>query len=196
MVLMDVGKRLKRVPFDRLPMVSVSLHHHDVAWGERLAREREHVEVTVPVDCTVFHIGSTAIPDTPTKSTLDAVGVVADKAAMDPARDALLEDGYGSHRNDPEWKVLTRSRDAYGVCLHLRPRAHPRWRDQLVFREYLRDEPRARARYERVKRAAAAAHGDDVSAYTDAKESVILRLVEEAYERGYGERLRVAAPGD
>lgn len=170
-------------------MSRLVLQHHEIAWSERFARERDHVEATVPRDCEVFHIGSTAIPDTPTKRTLDAVAVFSDPDAMATGRDALLSAGFGRHRDDPEWVVLTLSRPAYDICLHLRPLSHPRWRDQLVFREYLRDDPRARAQYERVKRAAAAAHPDDVSAYTDAKESVILTLTEEAYDRGYGDCL-------
>lgn len=170
-------------------MSRVVLQNHEIPWAERFAIEREQVEATVPVECGVFHIGSTAIPDTPTKATLDVVAVVADREAMVAARDALLADDHGRHHDDPEWIVLTRSRAEYAVCLHLRPRAHPRWRDQVVFREYLRDEPRARARYERVKRDAAAAHGDDVSAYTDTKESIILTLTEEAHDRGYDDRL-------
>lgn len=177
-------------------MSRVVLEHHEVDWTERFAREREHVETRVPEACAVFHIGSTAIPDTPTKSTLDTVAVVANQKALAAACDALLADGYKRHRDDPEWVVLTRSRDAYDVCLHLRPHAHPRWRDQLVFREYLRDEPRARARYEQVKHAAAESHADDVSAYTDAKESVIRTLTEEAYDQGFGDRLPNLVPSD
>ena len=170
-------------------MTRVSLQSHEAVWSEGFAAERERIERTLSVDCEVFHIGSTAIPDVPTKDTLDAVAVVADTDAMRSARDALLADGFGRHRDDPEWVVLTRSGSDYGVCLHLRAVAHPRWRDQVVFREYLRDDRRARARYERAKQVAAAEHPDDVSAYTDAKEPTILSLTEEAYDHGYGERI-------
>lgn len=170
-------------------MTRVSLQSHEAVWSDRFVEERERIERTLSVDCEVFHIGSTAIPDVPTKDTLDAVAVFGNTDVMQSARNALLDDGFGCHRDDPEWVVLTRSGSDYGVCLHLRPLSHPRWRDQVVFREYLRDDRRARARYERAKQAAAADHPDDVSAYTDAKEPVILTLTEEAYDCGYGERV-------
>ena len=170
-------------------MTYVTLYPHDPVWFDRFERERERIGTTVPDMLDVFHIGSTAIPDLPSKTTLDAVAVFEDAETMATARDALYDDGFGPHRDDPDWIVVTRSGGEYDVCLHLRPRKHDTWCDQIVFREYLRGNVRARARYERAKRAAAATHPGDVDAYVDAKESGILSLVREAYDRGYDERL-------
>lgn len=82
----------------------------------------------------------------------------------------------------------------YGVCLHLRPRDEGTWCDQIVLREFLRDDLRARATYERAKRRAAVANPNDVDAYVDAKEPTILSLVSAAYDRGYGDLLPEYAP--
>lgn len=185
-------------------MAEVEFEPHDAVWEDRFARERHRVErVAGDEPLGVFHVGSTAIPDLPAKPTLDEVAVFADREAVRRARDALLADGFDRHRDDPDWVVLTRGvpvdgleASTYGVCLHLRPLDHETWCDQVVFREYLRDDARARATYERAKRAAAAAHPDDVTAYTDAKESTILSLVDEAYDRGYGSALPEYAPVD
>lgn len=183
-------------------MADVEFESPDPVWDDRFARERDRVERVVDDGLLgVFHVGSTAIPDLPAKPTLDAVAVFEGREAVANARDALLADGFGRHRDDPDWVVVTREagvegtdREAYGVCLHLRPRDHETWCDQVVFGEYLREDVRARATYERAKHVAAETHPDDVTAYTEAKEPTILSLVDEAYDRGYGTRLPAFAP--
>ena len=120
-------------------MTYVTLHPHDPVWFDRFEREREHIGATVRDMLDVFHIGSTAIPGLPSKTTLDAVAVFEDAETMATARDALYDDGFGPHRDDPDWIVVARSGGEYDVCLHLRPRKHDTWCGQIVFREYLRE---------------------------------------------------------
>jgi len=167
----------------------IELEPYDPAWVDRFERERERVRAVAPEGLLgVFHIGSTAVPDLAAKAAIDVLAVYTDDSATHEAAQALAADGCVRKRDDPDWQVLNRFADAT-VVLHLRPRGADTWRDQLVFRELLRDSPRARAEYERAKRAAAATHPEDVDAYSDAKESTIEKLTARAYERGYGDRL-------
>jgi GrpB-like predicted nucleotidyltransferase (UPF0157 family) len=163
----------------------------DLVWSERFEVERERIRDVAPGELLgVFHVGSTAIPDLPTKPMLDVVAVYAGQASASAAADALVADGYHCRQDEPDWIQLTRPDDRdYPVFLHVRPRDAEAWRDQIVLREYLRDNPDARKEYECVKRAAAADHADDPEAYTDAKEAVVLSLEERAYEAGYADRL-------
>ncbi|WP_256468588.1 GrpB family protein [Halorussus gelatinilyticus] len=78
---------------------------------------------------------------------------------------------------------------AESVVVHLQPRSAETWREQLIFREFLRDDHETRAEYEAAKRAAVAEHPDDVGAYADAKNETIRSLVARAREAGYDERL-------
>lgn len=171
----------------------IQLKSHDRAraerWAARFEAERERTRTVAPDELLgVRHIGSTAVPELAAKPVVDVLAVYADKSAMRAAARALAADGCVRKRDDPDWQVLNRS-DEETVVLHLRPRAADTWRDQLVFRELLRDSARARAAYERAERAAAAAHPGDVDAYTGAKESTIEELTERAYRDGYDERL-------
>lgn len=168
---------------------SLTLESHDSGWSARFEAERDRIRARAGDDLLgVFHVGSTAVPNLPAKPVLDVLAVFADESAMRAAADELLAGEYVRKRNDDDWQVLNRFGDET-VVLHLRPRDADTWRDQLVFREYLRENPGARAEYERAKRDALAEHPDDVDAYTDAKEATILSLTERAYEDGYGERL-------
>ncbi len=116
---------------------------------------------------------------------MDVLAVYQDYGAARDAADALVEWGYDRRRDDPDWPVLSRT-EVEPVVIHLRPRAAETWRDHLVFRELLRDNPDARAEYERAKRETASDHPDDVAAYTDAENEKIRSLEDRAYEEGYG----------
>ena len=167
----------------------IELEPYDPAWADRFECERDRIR-SVASDGLhgVFHIGSTAVPDLVAKAAIDVLAVYTDEATMRDGAQALVDDDYVRKRDDPDWQVLNRFGDAT-VVLHLRPQSADAWRDQLVFRELLRERPRARAEYERVKREAAAAHPDDVDAYTDAKESTIEDLTARGYELGYDDRV-------
>jgi len=167
----------------------VHLEPHDPVWTDRFAAERDRVWTVAPTDLLgICHVGSTAVPDLAAKPVLDALAVYADAGAMREAAAALEREGYVRKRDDDDWQVLNRFGE-WTTVLHLRPRVADTWRDQLVFREYLRERPRARAEYERAKRHAAAAYPDDVDAYTDAKEETIQNLTARAYREGFDDRL-------
>ncbi|WP_435178459.1 GrpB family protein [Halorussus sp. AFM4] len=170
-------------------MSEIHLVDHDPAWRERFAGERDRLRTASDERLLgVFHIGSTAVEDLAAKPVVDVLAVYEDYVAASEAADALVEWGYDRRRDDPDWLVLTRT-EVEPVVVHLRPRSADAWRDHLVFREFLRENPGARAEYERAKREAAAAHPDDVAAYTDAKNEKIRSLEARAYEEGYGERV-------
>lgn len=170
-------------------MAEVVLEPSDAAWFDRFDRERERIlSVASSHLLGEFHIGSTAVPGLPAKPVLDVLVVCDDNSRIEAAADALLEDEYELRSRRSDRTHLTRA-DEYEVFVHLRPRDGETWRDQLVFREFLRENREARATYERAKRAAAADHPSDVDAYTDAKEATIRRLLDRAYEAGYGDRV-------
>lgn len=170
-------------------MAEIELEPHDPVWHERFERERDRIrDASSDGLLGTFHIGSTAVPDLAAKPVLDVLAVYAGYDAARAAADALVADGYDLRHDESDWVRLNRDGD-YPTILHFRPRDAETWRDQLIFRELLRGSQEARAEYERAKRAAAAEHPNDADAYTDAKESTVLSLVERAYREGYADRL-------
>jgi len=57
------------------------------------------------------------------------------------------------------------------------PVGHPRWAQQIAFRDALRGDDRLARAYEAVKRQAAARHHDDREAYTSAKTQFIMEVL-------------------
>lgn len=169
-------------------MDSVDLEPHDPRWRDRFERERDRIRDVAPDHlCGAFHIGSTAVPDLAAKPVVDVLAIYGDPASLRRAVNALLDGGYERGRDESDWKVLYRSTDDDSIVLHLRTRDSDGWRDQLVFRDYLRDNPGKRAEYERTKRVAAETHPHDVDAYTQLKEPTIRSMTERAYDEGYDE---------
>ena len=147
----------------------------DPRWAVRGRAERERLtELLAPwlVD-GVEHVGSTAVPGLAAKPIVDLMASVTD---LDTAMGPLTADGW--HHVPPEldrrpWRRFHVKPDAAGLRreahLHLLPAGHPRWHDQLAFRDALRDDAALARRYEALKRRLSDRHGDDREAYTEAK---------------------------
>lgn len=137
----------------------------------------------------VFHIGSTAIPDLAAKPMVDVLAVYDGYEPARAAAERLAAGEYRIRKDEPEWIQVVGSDTEDDVFVHFRPKESDVWRDQLVFREYLRANSAARREYERVKRAAATDHPESPEAYTAAKDEVVRTLEAQAYEAGYDDRI-------
>lgn len=61
--------------------------------------------------------------------------------------------------------------------LHLVPAGSERYRDELAFRDRLRQDPQIAAEYAALKRSLASRHANDREAYTDAKSQFVGRVL-------------------
>lgn len=133
----------------------------------------------------VFHIGSTAIPDLAAKPMVDVLAVYSGYESAREAADILVTKGYTIQKDEPDWIQLIQSESQDDVFIHFRPRESEVWRDQLVLREYLRENQQARREYEQIKRIAAEEYPNNPEKYTAAKDEIVCILEERAYEEGY-----------
>jgi GrpB-like predicted nucleotidyltransferase (UPF0157 family) len=167
----------------------IELHPHDPAWRDYFESERDRIRDLAGDELIgIFHIGSTSIPGLVAKPSIDILAVYSAESAIHAAKESFPTE-YRTHRDEEDRVVLIWDEEDLSFTVHLRPRDAEGWRDQLVFRELLRDDSRVREKYEGAKRAAASEYPNDGKAYTSAKEPIIRSLTERAYERGYDERL-------
>jgi GrpB-like predicted nucleotidyltransferase (UPF0157 family) len=134
----------------------------------------------------IDHIGSTAVPGLAAKDVIDVQVTVAtlDAGALVPALAPLgytLWEGItGDHvppgRDDPpeEWrKLFFRAPEGQRrTNLHIRQVGRANQRYALLFRDYLRADPRVVGAYEQVKEVLARLHPADLDAYYDVKDPV------------------------
>lgn len=157
-----------------VPAARPVLVEPDPCWAEQAARLTARVAAAAGTRGRgVAHIGSTAVPGLPAKDVLDLQLAVASPAEADALADALAEAGFPSRpeivedipkpAGGPPWPKRLHGGADPGRVVHLHVREHgsPGWRFALLFRDWLRADPTARADYLAVKRAAADRARDD-----------------------------------
>ncbi|MBB5958956.1 GrpB-like predicted nucleotidyltransferase (UPF0157 family) [Saccharothrix tamanrassetensis] len=155
------------------------LHPHDPRWAVSAEVERDRlVELLAPwlVD-GVEHVGSTAVPGLAAKPIIDLMASVANRDAV---VGVLVADGWAHvppELDRQDWRRFFVRPDATGqrrvAHLHVIGAGHPRWADQLAFRDALRHDEDLRNRYQALKLDLAHRLGHDREAYTDAKTGFI-----------------------
>lgn len=154
----------------------------------------------------VDHIGSTAVPDFPAKDVIDVQITVESLAVADELVEPLLSAGYPriehvaedvakpdarstvesyDRRDDPElWlKRIHASADpGRPTNVHIRVDGWPNQQFALLFVDWLRADPGARADYLNLKRAAEKGGGGETAAYVEVKEPWFLGAYRRAWE--------------
>jgi len=161
----------------------IRLAPYDPAWPLRFESERAALDGAIGewVVGGIHHVGSTAVPGLEAKPIVD---VLAGVHSLDEARACfapLARLGYVHAPYLPEemhWfcKPDPRRRTHH---LHLVPMGSGRYRDEMAFRDVLRDNPKLAEEYLVLKRELAERFADDREAYTEGKSA----FVEDALRR-------------
>jgi GrpB-like predicted nucleotidyltransferase (UPF0157 family) len=144
-------------------------------WPRRFEAERARIIGALGDTARrVEHIGSTSVPGLAAKPIIDILVVVRDpnderdfRAALEAAGYELrvIEDGHRMFRTNP--------RD---VHIHIWGDGDPEIDDYLIFRDWLRESPDDRARYEVLKRELATRDWDDMNDYANAKGPLVAEI--------------------
>jgi GrpB-like predicted nucleotidyltransferase (UPF0157 family) len=153
---------------------------HDPRLADRARAERDRLaRLLAPwlVD-GVEHVGSTAVPGLAAKPVIDLMASVADPdVVVVQSGERLAADGWYYVPPDVDggrlWRRFFVKPDASGerrvAHLHVIQAGHPRWAEQIAFRDALRRDDRLARSYEDLKQRLAVQHAGDREAYTDAK---------------------------
>lgn len=165
----------------------------DPVWTEKYEREEERLQAAAGEGLLgVHHVGSTAIPDVPGKPALDVLVAFDSFEQMDATAERIEERHEAFERfSESDTSILVINWADDHAVFH---RMHTmddedKIRNQILFRDYLRDHADARREYEEVKREAVENHADDPGDYTKAKTDVVADLIQRAEAAGYKERL-------
>ncbi|HLK45039.1 MAG TPA: GrpB family protein [Acidimicrobiales bacterium] len=160
----------------------VHLDEWQPEWGPRFEAWRRALAGALgPTARRIDHVGSTAIEGLCAKPVVDVQVSVVDLADEDAYVPGCERVGLELDSRDHEHRfLLTRDAAAPDVHVHVCEAGGAFERDHLLFRDYLRADATARARYVAVKREAAATWADDRMGYTYAKNGLIVELLERA----------------
>jgi GrpB-like predicted nucleotidyltransferase (UPF0157 family) len=162
----------------------IYLSPYDAHWPERFEKERARLESALSewLEGPIEHIGSTAVRGLVAKPVIDIMAGVRDLPSSLSARAAVAPLGYQYFPYRPEdmhW--FSKPSPAHRTHhLHLVPVESALWSERLLFRDYLRRSSTAAAEYAALKLTLAERHRFDREAYTDAKGSFVLTILERA----------------
>ena len=163
---------------------AVELVPYDDAWKREFETEAERLRSALDERIVALeHVGSTAVEGLAAKPIVDILVVVDDPDDKQRWIDRLEALEYAFRPNDP---VADRRFFAKGPeddrthYLSVTGRGSDTHVEQLLFRDYLRQNPETAAEYERLKRALADRFPDDRSAYTERKSRFVRRVLRDA----------------
>jgi GrpB-like predicted nucleotidyltransferase (UPF0157 family) len=160
----------------------VEIVPYDTDWPARFEEERELLESAIGEWAVggVHHVGSTAVPRLAAKPVIDILVGVKDLSSSRSCFPALSRCGYlyAPYRTDEMHWFCKPDPSRRTHHLHLVPVGSQRFRDELVFRDSLRNDPEAADEYARLKRQLAARFERDREAYTDAKRGFIRMVLD------------------
>jgi len=157
----------------------IEIGEYDPAWPDRYERWRAAIaEVLGEAALRIEHVGSTAVPGIPAKPVIDVQVSVADVERETDYVEQLESIGLQLRSRDDVHRFFRpfpdRPRD---VHVHVCGSGSEWEREHLLFRDYLRAHPEARAEYAAAKHRAAELWADDRIAYTEAKTDTILGIM-------------------
>ncbi len=162
----------------------VRLRPFDPEWAEAFRAEAAALEQQVAdaqLPPLLFeHIGSTAVPGLEAKPIIDLL--VGHPPGVEPRVyfPALQGVGYEPRgpQGVPEREFFVRGPEHHRTHhLNLVPFDGAFWRDHVMFRDRLRNEPAVRAAYAALKRQLAATFPDDREAYTAGKAEFVSYII-------------------
>jgi GrpB-like predicted nucleotidyltransferase (UPF0157 family) len=156
---------------------------YDSAWPEQFRRLAMPMRAALgDAARRIDHIGSTAVPGLAAKPIIDIQISVSSFEPLAAYREPLEALGYVFRAdNDERTKRYFREPPSHART-HIHVRVLGSWSEQfaLLFRDYLRADPRAAQRYADVKTELASRLADDRHGYTDAKRPFIWDVMQAA----------------
>lgn len=172
---------------------SVEVLLHDPAWHEAGELEKRRLRHLLSPWLTgdVEHVGSTAVPGLAAKPIIDLQAPVRELGVASAVALRLAPDGW--HYVPPELdlrdyrcffvKVVDDQRVAH---LHLLMADHPRWAEQIAFRDALLADPALADQYSALKKELALEHGHDRETYTATKAHFIRAVIDAVHRTREG----------
>lgn len=166
---------------------AIEVVDYDPAWAEAFAGISGAVAAALgPLALRIEHVGSTAVPGLGAKPIIDIDVVIESPGVLPLVVEALSTLGY-SHEGDggiPGREAFRREVPADGSRrawpahhLYVCPRDSEELRRHLRFRDYLRGQPEAAARYDALKRDLARHYANDIDAYVEGKSAFVERIL-------------------
>ncbi len=157
-------------------------------WPDLFLKEKDNIiellgkEIAIRVE----HIGSTAVPNLPSKPTIDIlVEIPKGDDVKAKILDAMTSSGYNYMHEQDSHIMVVKGYTPEGIKgqsyhIHLGTLDHNELLDMLLFRDYLKSNISVADKYSKLKKNLASLHKHDREAYTEAKTTFITKTLKKA----------------
>jgi GrpB-like predicted nucleotidyltransferase (UPF0157 family) len=160
-------------------------------WPDQFASEWQRLNKILNEYTTrIEHIGSTSVEGLSAKPIIDITAVVTDVKGLWGDLDKLSAGfGYQLSHIPTDWAFLQCTGDTgqyrtgdfnQSYNLHLILESNDQWKNDILFREYLRANPDVRDEYATVKQEAAESHPNSIDEYNATKNDFCASVLERA----------------
>jgi GrpB-like predicted nucleotidyltransferase (UPF0157 family) len=166
----------------------VALSPHNEEWHRLFKEERSHILNSVGEHLlAVEHVGSTAICGISAKPIIDIAAAIArfEDGAKCVERLERLGYEYKGENGVPGRHYFSKG-SPRTHHLHMVTMESVFWREHLIFRDHLKENPSVARAYDRLKQDLAARFPADRDAYTNGKEAFIRDLLQKAVNEEQG----------
>jgi GrpB-like predicted nucleotidyltransferase (UPF0157 family) len=160
----------------------VELLSHVEQWHQLFADEAARLRAVVGEHLVAIeHVGSTSICGISAKPVIDVAIAVSDKSAGEKCVSPLEKIGYeyrGEHGIAGRFYFIKGEPRTYH--LHMVLLGSDFWRSHLLFRNHLRENPKAASEYDHLKKDLAEKYRENRNAYQEGKTAFIENILKEA----------------
>ncbi len=174
----------QRVVGDRPAEVTkpITISPYDPSWPVRYQREERRIRAVLGGRAlAIEHVGSTAVPGLAAKDRIDIDLIVADPADEKAYVPELTAAGYTLRTREPHWyEHRCLWTDNHEVNLHVFGPDCDEYLRHVIFRDWLRDHPADRDRYEAQKHQSATEHPMSMAHYVHSKAAAVVEILKRA----------------
>ncbi|MHA2009456.1 MAG: GrpB family protein [Promethearchaeota archaeon] len=157
---------------------------HNPKWIEMFKREAENLNLIFSKEIiSIYHIGSTAIPQIKAKPIVDILIEVNDIDKIDNYNPKMIECGYipKGELGIPKRRYFSkRSEEHRSFHVHIFGKENPEIKRHLNFRDFMIAHPNDAQAYSHLKTDLARKYPEDIDAYCDGKDEFIKNIDERA----------------
>ncbi|MBJ8028539.1 GrpB family protein [Bacillus cereus group sp. N21] len=167
----------------------IIIEPYNLNWHTEFVKEKEKFITLLKKDIlAIEHIGSTSVEGLDAKPLIDMMIGVKDLKLVDHWIEPLQTIGYGYvfHKHFPQRRFFRKGKWRAGTHhLHVYTHGGQDWKNNLLFRDFMKNHEWARVEYKQLKYELAMKYPFNRVAYTNAKEPFIQRIITLAKENLY-----------
>ena len=166
-----------------LKMGTVKLEEYNKMWQKMFKEEKENLsKIFGDLAIEIEHIGSTAVEGLSAKPIIDIAVGVKSLGDFEKVKKYFLEEPYSVKEDSVADEILVRRGIADNIThlIHVMEVDNERYKNTILFRNYLKNHKDVQIQYEELKKELAIKYADNRKKYTSSKNEFIQETLKKA----------------